>query len=327
LICLALAPAGCAPAPRAFIDPFDDGEWDISGYAEGEVFDATHTAEEFLRLSPRPRGPVPPPSVRLGAPRIVVSLDGLVCRLFDAQGDFESVYPIGVGVREDRTGESITPLGDYRTHPDNGDGWFYIWERWVPEYFAGFPFLRIDARSSDNAMTYGLHGPITAELKRGYVSHGCIRMRGDDVRELFRIVYASPPAQVRIQKEPEYSRYGILYDSDYPRYHAPDEPIPPLRVTEGLEIGLSVALSEAPGNRLGLTVSSSVRGQDANQVRYVLYNDGARWNGNLAPPVPLDAGAVSLTFESPGPRKLYAIGLDEQQRPVAYGVVDADVDG
>jgi len=54
--------------------------------------------------------------------------------------------------------------------------WWWVPRRTNPEYFAGLPFLRITAENSMHQNTYALHGPITATLTRGYVSHGCVRM-------------------------------------------------------------------------------------------------------------------------------------------------------
>ena len=105
--------------------------------------------------------------------------------------------------------------------------------RTVPEYFGGFPFLRLTARNSDGANTYGLHGPITAQLIRGYVSHGCMRMRSDDIIRLFWIAKQHASMQVTIQKEVELDAAGQRVDvGRTPALWAPDAAI-----TYGASVG------------------------------------------------------------------------------------------
>jgi len=146
-------------------------------------------------------------------PEIVVSLDGLTLRLFDATTGFEKVFPIGPGAI--RNGVSLTPTSLSRPDlrfwlrldkplvqevPDSRKaqpwGYAYRCKYWwkdpdtgkqVP-VFAGLPFLRLEGAPS---LAYAIHGPIDAytepsggRLKRGFVSHGCIRMEAADVLEL-----------------------------------------------------------------------------------------------------------------------------------------------
>ncbi|MBP7125873.1 L,D-transpeptidase [Myxococcota bacterium] len=187
-----------------------------------------------LTCKPLPDLPVLP------HPEIVVSLDGLTLRLFDASTGFEKVFPIGPGAI--RNGESLTPTSlsrpDLRFHlrldkplvkeiPDSRKaqpwGYAYSCKYWwkdpssgkqVP-VFAGLPFLRLEGAPS---LAYAIHGPIDAytepsggRLKRGYVSHGCIRMEAADVLELAaRCKGRKVP--VRVQRSVERRSDGTAVD-------------------------------------------------------------------------------------------------------------------
>ena len=96
----------------------------------------------------------------------------------------------------------------------------------MPDYFGGFPFLRLTARNSAGANTYALHGPITSQLIRGYVSHGCVRMRGDDIVRLFWMVKSHPNTPVTFQREVELDAAGNEVDvGTTPALYAPGEQI------------------------------------------------------------------------------------------------------
>lgn len=144
-------------------------------------------------------------------PRIVVSLAGFSVELIDDATGFHKVYPTGVGALGS-SGRSYTPVGEFTTHPDAEENWFWYARRYRPSYFDGLPFMRITARNSRGAQTYGFHGPITGTLQRGYVSHGCMRMQPDDIVELFWLMRRYPGAKVSIQAEKRYTEEGELID-------------------------------------------------------------------------------------------------------------------
>jgi hypothetical protein len=148
-------------------------------------------------------------------PEIVVSLDGLTLHVFDRATGFSEVYPVGVGVLSSQ-GRSITPTGRFATGPDTSDSWWYAARRTNPEYFAGLPFIRLTAVNSRGQNTYGLHGPITDELIRGFVSHGCVRMAAADVVRLFYIVRNHASTPVTIQTEVELDARGDVVDVGVP---------------------------------------------------------------------------------------------------------------
>jgi lipoprotein-anchoring transpeptidase ErfK/SrfK len=175
--------------------------------------------------SDAPRYSIPTDLPELVAPEIIVSLDGLTVHLFDRETGFQAVYPAGVGTLNSR-GVSITPTGHFTTGDDTTDGWWYVSRRTVPDYFAGLPFLRITAQNHVGANTYALHGPITNTLIRGYVSHGCIRMRANDIIRLFWMVKKFPNTPVTFQKEVERDAAGKKVDvGRTPALWAPDDTI------------------------------------------------------------------------------------------------------
>jgi hypothetical protein len=218
LISLAALAVGCA-------DGFD-GEDPELGIGEGVDYDAENpNAPMDDGKSDAPRYAIPTDLPMLVAPEIIVSLDGLTVHLFDRATGFQAVYPAGVGVKNSR-GVSITPTGHFKTGSNTADSWWFAARRTVPEYFGGFPFLRLTARTSAGSNTYGLHGPITAELIRGYVSHGCVRMASKDIIRLFWMVKNFPNVPVTIQREVELDKSGKKVDvGTTPVLYAPGEQI------------------------------------------------------------------------------------------------------
>lgn len=177
----------------------------------------------------------------LNAPMIVVSIDGLTLRLFDREGDYDRTFPTGVGSVDEETGESLTPTSDDQpggvfwaradwpalndTDDPETSPWAWnqscrIWwqnpetDEYVP-VFAGLPWIRLEGPPT---LGYGIHGPIDGftkpnggNLRRGFVSHGCMRMAAEDIVEVFgRIQGHKVP--VRIQKAPERRRGGKVVD-------------------------------------------------------------------------------------------------------------------
>ena len=199
-----LLAVGCADA----IIPNDDPE---QGSYEGVDEDEDRDAPLDDGKSDIPRYPIPMNLPELVAPEIIVSLDGLTVHLFDRETGFNAVYPAGVGMKDSR-GRSVTPHGHFKTSSNIADTWWYVARRTNPEYFAGFPFLRVTARNSKGQNTYGLHGPITETLIRGYVSHGCVRMESQNIIDLFWMVRDHANTPVTIQTEVELDAAGRRVD-------------------------------------------------------------------------------------------------------------------
>ena len=205
LALIALSLAACAEAPANGDDP-EEGSY------EGVDYDQENPDSPlFDEKSDAPRYAIPTDLPQLVAPEVIVSLDGLTVHFFDRATGFSKVYPAGVGVKN-RAGKSITPTGHFATGDNTGDTWWYVARRTVPDYFGGFPFLRLTARNSDGANTYALHGPITEQLIRGYVSHGCVRMKSDDIIRLFWMAKQHASMPVTIQKEVELDAAGHRVD-------------------------------------------------------------------------------------------------------------------
>lgn len=155
-------------------------------------------------------------------PQIVVSIEGLTVRLYDDTVGFDKVFPIGPGAIDTdggtTNGESLSMYPQLRYATND-----FVISRadrikcatmhssGVP-LFAGLPFIRWSG-------PYGLHGPIDkywqangGELRRGFVSHGCARMQGADVMELFARIRAKDNVKIHVQREPERRADGTRVD-------------------------------------------------------------------------------------------------------------------
>ncbi len=169
---------------------------------EGVAFDEDNPGADVEDLkSDRVRTyEVPEDLPVLERPEVIVSLKTRTVHLFDRATGFSAVYPTGPGtIGSD--GTSITPSGFYETGSNPGDSWYYVERRYSPDYFGGFPFLRLTIPNSKGHHTYGFHGPISYTcpnggngcelqnrdwfLRHDYVSHGCMRMESDDIVDMF----------------------------------------------------------------------------------------------------------------------------------------------
>ncbi len=164
----------------------------------------------------------------LSDPRIIISLNGLTLRLKDSNSGFDKVYPVGVGAINDKS-SSVTYDESLTMYPQRATGrrdftirpatvnTCKIW--WTdPDtgkrlpVFAGLPFMSWYG-------AYGIHGPISqywlssgGKLKRGYVSHGCVRMEADDVAEVWAYIKGAASVPVRVQKEVDRASDGTVVD-------------------------------------------------------------------------------------------------------------------
>lgn len=169
---------------------------------------------------------IPAPLANLKDPVIDISIDGLTLHLYDRQGTFDKVYPIGPGKVEN--GKSLTPVGHFTSGPADAVGakdnpnvvggtpwaWWYqckMWWldredpalKWQPVY-AGLPLIRLKGAPT---LGYAIHGPIDAynlpsggSLRRGLVSHGCIRMAAADILEVFAMLRGKGNVPINIQR-------------------------------------------------------------------------------------------------------------------------------
>lgn len=203
---------------------------DVEGVKADGVWGFATTCKEIPELPP------------LADPAIVVSLDGLTLHLIDRAGDYDRVFPIGPGAIKD--GVSLTPVstgapeGLFYTRTDVASvadgptpaqakwGWNHRCRMWwtgedgvkVP-VFAGLPFIRLTGPASTG---YGIHGPVDrytqrdgGKLRRGFVSHGCMRMESADLVEVYARIQGKR-VPVRIQKAIERGSDGRAMDTGAP---------------------------------------------------------------------------------------------------------------
>ena len=164
----------------------------------------------------------------LANPEITVSLNGLTLRLRDRTTGFDKVFPVGVGAVDAKStsstyGESLS----YYPIQATGKNAFVITpasiqpcKTWWTDsatgqkspVFAGLPFMAFYGG-------YGLHGPIDnfraangGNLRRGFVSHGCIRMESTDILEVYARTRGARSIPVRVQREPEREPSGQRVD-------------------------------------------------------------------------------------------------------------------
>ncbi|MBS2025113.1 MAG: L,D-transpeptidase [Deltaproteobacteria bacterium] len=182
---------------------------------------------------------IPAPIAQIKDPVIDISLDGLTLHLYDRQGTFSKVYPIGPGHIEN--GKSLTPIGHFTSGPaDTTAGatdnpavvggspwsWWYrckIWwqdqedpdKKWQPVY-AGLPLIRLKGAPT---LGYAIHGPIDGysmaaggALRRAFVSHGCIRMQAADILEVYSLIHGHGNVPINIQRAPERDENGKAID-------------------------------------------------------------------------------------------------------------------
>ncbi|MBI4951058.1 MAG: L,D-transpeptidase [Myxococcales bacterium] len=168
----------------------------------------------------------------LVSPRIVVSLQGMTLHLSDAATGYDKVFPIGPGSIDTKAGsktfgESLSyyPLaayktGDFSLRPATNTACKIWWtdpdtKQNLP-VFAGLPFLSWSG-------SYGIHGPIDnfraangGSLRRGFVSHGCLRMESADVLEVYARIRTLANVPVHVQREPERTADGERVDVPEP---------------------------------------------------------------------------------------------------------------
>ena len=90
--------------------------------------------------------------------------------------------------------------------------------RWVPPYYKGMPFLRV-SHSTLDWTPIGFHIRQNPRLKRGFESHGCIRMREKDLYELYWLLKSSPdgtmPLGLVLRSEAPWDHPYPLEDKSY----------------------------------------------------------------------------------------------------------------
>ncbi len=218
--------AGCAADDEDYSE--SGGTSDLStGEVVGEAGALDpRTWSNALRCKPIPE--VEP----LANPEIVVSLDGLTLHLRDRGGTYDRVFAIGPGALENGRSltptSDMTPTGNFYTGSNTAEvqdarwGYYYPCRIWHEDrgartpVFAGLPFIRL---SGPPTAGYGIHGPIDGftaanggSLRRGYVSHGCMRMSAADIVEVYGRIHRHPRTPVKVQQAVERLSDGRAVD-------------------------------------------------------------------------------------------------------------------
>lgn len=223
LVVIATLTLGAGCAVEAVHDDEEASEANGKGDLNlGSVEGAAETWGDATKCKPIPA--VEP----LKSPEIVISLDGLTLHLRDRAGGYDRVFPIGPGAIEN--GKSKTPIGTFTTGGNTTEvkdeqwGYYYACRMWWTDedtgkkspVFAGLPFIRLAGTPTAG---YGIHGPIDrftqpngGTLRRGYVSHGCVRMAAEDIVEVYARIKGRPKTPVRIQQEVERLSNGVAVD-------------------------------------------------------------------------------------------------------------------
>lgn len=222
VVSLVVALAGCAAGGD---DAFVDEETPGGDLALGDLSADDGKADGSWGMATTCK---PIPSVTpLAKPEITVSLDGLTLHLRDAAGSYDRVFPIGPGAIDQdprsptyRNSLSYNPLlggkRDFEVTPATTQPCKIWWRdpgtgEQLP-VFAGLPFLSWSGN-------YGIHGPIDnyrapngGSLRRGFVSHGCLRMAAADILEVHARTRRAARIPVHVQREPERTAAGVRVD-------------------------------------------------------------------------------------------------------------------
>jgi hypothetical protein len=135
-------------------------------------------------------------------PMVVISHHGQTLRLqWDDPSVTRRVFPVGLA--RQAPGQALAPLGTFFTGPAPDDSTFYLSARQVPAFYGGLPFLRLVYSQGQQRYPFALHGPITPTLIWGPISAGCVRLRPEDLRELYQVAVRYPSMPVTFLAGPD----------------------------------------------------------------------------------------------------------------------------
>lgn len=101
----------------------------------------------------------------------------------DERNNIRIVFPIGVGAFDEGViNEGVTTLLTPRFSNGNIPKSSIISKREMPRYFKGKPFIRI--HDGEKRTEIGFHIEINDYFNRGFDSHGCMRLRENDLQAL-----------------------------------------------------------------------------------------------------------------------------------------------
>jgi hypothetical protein len=219
----ACAGSGSDPQEGADLGSADLPIGDVDdGTAEGMKADSASAWGSALTCKPIPNLPALP------HPEITISLQGQTLHLVDRTVGYDRVFPVGPGKIDTEAGsltygESLSywPVKAYKTgsftiKPSTSTACKFWWTD--PEtgakspVFAGLPFMSWSG-------SYAIHGPIDnftapngGNLRRGFVSHGCVRLEAADILEVYARVHGAASVPVHVQREPERLADGTRAD-------------------------------------------------------------------------------------------------------------------
>jgi hypothetical protein len=159
----------------------------------------------------RPEGIGPPPAAPTG---ILINIAARTLYWYEDSKLVRS-FPVGVG-----TAGTRTPVGKYAVEDKAKFPW------WQPPWGGAVvppgPQNPLGTRWIQFHGGYGIHGNNSPASIGGYVSHGCVRMYGDDVEWLYDQVQVGTPIQVvyepvQIQAGADGRRYLAMYEDGYER--------------------------------------------------------------------------------------------------------------
>lgn len=152
--------------------------------------------------------------------------------LLDRLNNIKKVFPVGVGAFDIRTlprmdnviasmTEELKTQAVLTTQPGLGtDGKPYenqmMKERNYPSWYKGRPFLGILDENGTKYKEIGFHYQIDdGELNRGFISHGCIRVRDKDLYQMSALVFSSGQTTLPVKVVNSFSLYSELNGFSY----------------------------------------------------------------------------------------------------------------
>lgn len=138
--------------------------------------------------------PDQPAAAPSGSVSIVVKVPARILELYN-DGKLYKRYRIAVGRRD-----TPTPIGD----------WTVVWKAYRSGDIMGTRFLGLDVPWGG----YGIHGTNRPWSIGQFASHGCIRLRNQDIEELFEWVPVGTP--VRIEAKVFHVQRVLVYETTGP---------------------------------------------------------------------------------------------------------------
>lgn len=128
----------------------------------------------------------------------------------DEKNDLKIVFPIGVGSFDEGVlNEGVTSLITPRFNNGFIPKSSIISKREMPRYFKGKPFIRI--HDGEKRTEIGFHIEINDYFNRGFDSHGCMRLREEDLQAFHDLLMYGPKSQT-----PVVVKYRLQDEADHP---------------------------------------------------------------------------------------------------------------